>query len=118
MAKPSHGFPRLVARSRSLRRGQTDAEALLWKNLRSRQLNDAKFRRQVQIGRYVCDFVCHEARLIVELDGGQHTADKDAARTQWLEAHGYRVLRFWNNEVLENFDGVRERIAETLASSG
>ena len=118
MAKPLSEFPRLKRQARSLRQDQTDAEVLLWQELRSRQLNAAKFRRQAQIGPYICDFVCHEVRLIVELDGGQHSAEKDAARTQWLESRGYRVLRFWNNEVLKNLDGVRERIAQTLPSSG
>jgi len=76
-----------------------------------------KFRRQVPIGRYIADFLCHEARLIVEIDGGQHdrSAPQEAARSGFLQSEGYRVLRFWNNDVLANLDGVHAIIAEEVA---
>ena len=85
--------------------------------LRNRGLEGAKFRRQVPVGRYFADFACLEAKLIVELDGGQHDAqaDYDARRTEALEAAGWRVIRFWNNEVVETLDGVARTIATELA---
>lgn len=100
--------------ARRLRADSTDAEKLLWSRLRSRQLG-AKFVRQFPIGPYVVDFVSRSVHLVVELDGGQHSADAEAGRTAVIEAHGYRVIRFWNNEVVENLDGVCERIVEELA---
>jgi very-short-patch-repair endonuclease len=77
---------------------------------------DNKFRRQVPIGRYVADFACHEARLIIEIDGGQHghASELEVARTGFLQTEGYRILRFWNNEVLTNADGVYQTIAPAL----
>ena len=92
------------ARARTLRREMTEAEKRLWQILRSRQTEGYRFRRQVPIGGFIADFVCHEARLIVEIDGGQHdpSSEAEASRTRFLEAEGYRVLRFWNNEVLDN----------------
>ena len=102
--------------ARVLRANQTEAETRLWRRLRDRQLGGAKFRRQVPIGPYIADFVCFAAKLIVELDGGQYadTAEADSARTVWLEKRGFRVLRFWNHDVLANPDGVPERILEAL----
>lgn len=101
-----------IKRARQLRRRQTDAEAKLWRELRNRQFVDAKFRRQVPLGGYIVDFLCEEQALIVELDGGQHAADSnhDQERTQWLENEGYRVVRFWNNDVMENIEGVLEEL--------
>lgn len=98
--------------AKQLRRNQTDVEKMLWHRLRNRQVNGCKFRRQHRIGKYVVDFVCPEKLLVVELDGGQHDeqASQDAARTVVLSTKGYRVLRFWNNEVNENIDGVLEAI--------
>ncbi len=104
----------LTANARRLRRDATNAEALLWSRLRNRQLNGAKFRRQVPIGAYIADFLCAGARLIVELDGGQHSVETDAARTAFLEKAGFRVIRFWNHDVLGNIDGVLETIAARL----
>jgi very-short-patch-repair endonuclease len=104
-------------RARQLRRNQTDVERKLWARLRSRQLRSFKFRRQHPIGPFITDFCCFKRRLVVELDGGQHanrTAD-DQKRTAFLVARGYRVLRFWDNEVMENIDGVLQRIVEVLA---
>jgi len=102
--------------AKQLRRNQTDAERVLWLRLRNRRLNGLKFKRQVPIDRYVVDFCSSEARLIIELDGGQHAArvTQDANRTKILEAMGYLVLRFWNNDVLQNTDGVLEDILNTL----
>jgi very-short-patch-repair endonuclease len=101
-------------RARQLRRDQTDAERLLWQRLRSRQLSGFKFRRQVPMGPYIVDFLCREVRLVVEVDGGQHNEERDAERTAMLERAGLRVVRFWNNEVLENLEGVLVRLAEML----
>jgi len=105
--------------ARRLRRQLTDAERALWARLRNGQLQDVKFRRQQPIGPYIVDFVSLERRLILEIDGGQHNERKgrreDRERTEWLQAKGYRVLRFWNNDVLMNMEGVLERILEALA---
>ena len=97
-----------VDRARDLRTNATDAERKLWSYLRRRQVADFRFRRQQSIGPYIVDFFCPEARLIVEVDGGQHVdrAAADAERTEWLESRGYRVVRYWNHEVLQNIEGV------------
>src|SRR5271166_24615 len=94
----------------------TEAEKRLWQMLRLRQTEGSRFRRQVPIGRFIADFVCHKARLIVEIDGGQYdpSSKSEASRTRFLEGEGYRVLRFWNNEVLANPDGAQTVIAEYL----
>ena len=94
----------------------TDAEQALWRVLRSRQLEGFKFRRQHSIGRFVVDFVCLEQKLIVEVDGGQHAGqvEADAERTAYLQDKGFRVIRFWNNEVLTEMDGVAVRLLATL----
>lgn len=101
---------------RRLRRDQTTVEQKLWAQLRNRQLNGHKFRRQVPLGRFIVDFSCYDARLVVELDKGQHgeSEAEDAARTAWLSNRGFRVLRFWNHEVMENMEGVLSRILEKL----
>ena len=102
--------------ARRLRQHQTDAERILWFRLRGRRLADWKFKRQVPIDRFIVDFVCADAKLIIELDGSQH-ADRtrqDEERTRTLEAMGYLVLRFWNNDVMSNLDGVLEEILNTL----
>ena len=103
-------------RARSLRQNMTEAESRVWQILRLRQMNGYKFRRQAPIGRYIADFACHEARLIVEIDGGQHdpSSPREAERSRFLHNEGYRVLRFWNNEVLANLDGVHQTIAHEL----
>ena len=88
----------------------TDAEQLLWKQLRNRNLGGLKFRRQATSGCAIPDFLCAEKRLVVELDGGQHSEENDACRTARLEALGFRIIRFWNNDVLENLDGVLVQI--------
>lgn len=96
---------KLTVVARKLRVQSTDAEKLLWSRIRSRQLG-AKFVRQFPIGPHIADFACRSAHLAIELDGGQHGEAIDAPRTAMIEAHGYRVIRFWNNEVLENLEGV------------
>jgi adenine-specific DNA-methyltransferase len=107
-----------VDRARGLRRSMTDVEQLLWRHLRNRHLSGWKFRRQHEVGRYIVDFVCTETMLVVELDGGQHAeqTDYDEHRTQYLQSMGYRVLRFWNNDVLANIESVLEVILDAVAS--
>jgi very-short-patch-repair endonuclease len=104
-------------RSRALRQGQTDAEALLWSKLRSRQLLNLKFRRQHPIGSYFADFACIEIGLVVELDGGQHAGDDidgyDQRRSSDMAALGFQTLRFWNNDVLSKTEAVLEKIFQT-----
>ncbi|HEY9213748.1 MAG TPA: endonuclease domain-containing protein [Ancylobacter sp.] len=107
-----------IDRARRLRRDQTGVEKKLWSHLRDRRLDGWKFRRQVPIDRYVVDFLCADARLVVELDGGQHTAEGDAERTRLIESCGYIVIRFWNNDVTANTEGVLQRIAEALRGDG
>ncbi len=104
-------------RARVLRRQMTQGERRVWQMLRMRQVSGCRFRRQVPIGRYIADFVCHEARLIIEVDGGQHDADspQEAERSRFLEGQGYRMLRFWNNEVLANPEGILMTIIAALA---
>ena len=107
-----------VQRARRLRRASTEAEKLLWRNLLARQLGGAKFRRQPPIGPYIVDFVSFEHQLVVEIDGGQHNTpvgrQQDIKRTTWLENQGFRVLRFWNNQVLIDLEGVMESILQEL----
>src|SRR5258708_35746770 len=99
------------SRARKLRSNPTEAERKLWAKLRERQLQGLRFRRQHPIPPFVADFACVEAKLIVEVDGGQHAESRaDARRTTYVNEQGWRVLRFWNNEVLENMDGVLQRI--------
>jgi very-short-patch-repair endonuclease len=103
---------------RRLRREQTPAEGLLWHNLRAKRLNGAKFRRQHPIGDHIVDFCCLRYRLVVEVDGAQHAEPdeeaKDAARTARLERHGFKVIRFWNADVMKGLDGVLATIADAL----
>jgi very-short-patch-repair endonuclease len=105
---------------RQLRSNSTDAERVLWQALRNRQLGGFKFRRQHPIPPYIVDFVCLEQRLIVELDGGQHaeTRTYDEVRTSALEPAGYKVMRFWNNEFLNNRDAALEQVLRTLSALG
>jgi very-short-patch-repair endonuclease len=101
--------------ARRLRRNATIAEQRLWYRLRSRSLYGMKFVRQEPIGPYIVDFVCRKHRLIIEVDGGQHCENvRDGIRDRWLKEHSYRVLRFWNNDVIRNIDGVLETIASAL----
>ena len=106
-----------LAKAQRLRRQLTDAERKLWSVLRNRQLDGAKFRRQQPSGPFIADFVCQDRRLIVEADGGQHSGNaSDARRTAFLERKGYRVLRFWNNDILRNVNGVAQVIADALST--
>ena len=100
-----------------LRRNMTEAEKRVWSHLRGRRLNGFKFRRQWSLGPYVADFCCIERRLVIEIDGGQHSHEKDAKRTADLNAMGYRVVRFWNNDVLCNLDGVLISLLAELSSN-
>ena len=100
-----------------LRREQTDVEKALWLQVRDRRLDGFKFRRQATIGPYVADFLCIEAKLVVELDGGQHNEEADRARTAFLKERGYRVVRFWNNDVAANIDGVLATVLDALQRS-
>ncbi|MBF0106277.1 MAG: endonuclease domain-containing protein [Deltaproteobacteria bacterium] len=102
--------------AKDLRINASDAENKLWHYLRSKSLLNLKFRRQAVIGRYIVDFVCHEKKLVIELDGGQHYAQEeyDKKRSRWLEGEGYKVIRFDNNEFLKNVDGVLEIIVQCL----
>ena len=113
--------PFRLATARRLRANATSAEEKLWRELDRIPLLRTHFRRQAPIGRYVADFACLRARLLIELDGPSHsdqtTAAKDRRRTEWLEREGYRILRFWNQEVYDNMDGVLDTIYATLYGS-
>jgi very-short-patch-repair endonuclease len=102
--------------ARHLRNNLTDAERCLWQRLKRRQSAGVKFRRQQPIGHFIVDFVCFERRVIVEVDGGQHAEqlNYDEQRTRWLEAQGYRVLRFWNNDVLANTEAVAQAVLDAV----
>jgi very-short-patch-repair endonuclease len=109
---------RLTRLAKNLRKNSTDAEHILWHQLRAKQLSGTKFRRQQPIKNYIVDFVSFEKRIIIELDGGQHAenAQEDHERDGILSEEGFKVLRFWNNEVLENLDGVLEKIRRICLS--
>ena len=106
------------SKARELRKNPTESERALWKHLRMRQLGGYKFRRQQPIGQYIVDFVSFEGRVVVELDGGQHSQqmDYDSKRTAWLEAQGYRVLRFWNTRVLQEIEAIKAVVLKVLES--
>ena len=102
--------------AKTLRKDMTDAELLLWRHLRAHRLDGQKFRRQQPMGPYIVDFVHFGARLIVEADGGQHDGrEQDAVRDRWLEQQGFRIMRFWNNDILQNPEAVLSSILATLA---
>lgn len=109
----------LVDAARKLRREQTEAEAWFWSEVRNRQFRGLKWRRQVPIDSYIADFVCEDEKLIVELDGSQHadTMDYDQIRTQVLEQYGYRVLRFWNEDLFKHPDFVWAEIEKSIGLS-
>jgi len=118
LTNPRSVTPRF-ARARQLRREPTDAERALWNCLRARRLNGLRFRRQFPLGAFVTDFCCREHHLVVELDGGQHAepavAARDNFRSRQINQRGYRVLRFWNNQVLMNIDAVLQAIVDAAA---
>ena len=101
-----------TVKSRELRKNPTEAERTLWRHLRLRQLNGQRLRRQAPIGPYIVDFVCFESRLIIELDGGHHSQQMayNTERSAWLESQGFRVLRFWNNQVQNEIGAVKEPV--------
>jgi very-short-patch-repair endonuclease len=111
--------PKLRSNARALRKNSTDAERILWSELRDHRLQGFGFRRQVPIGNYVADFICHAAKVVIELDGGQHFSDqaeaKDATRSAAIETKGFQVLRFGNHDVMTNRAGVLETIAAAVA---
>ena len=113
------GSNKLTTYARTLRKQSTDAERLLWKHLRNRRMEGHKFKRQITIEPYIVDFVCLEKKLIIEADGGQHTEQKtyDAQRSSRLQAMGYRVLRFWNHEILNETECVLEKIRTELINT-
>jgi very-short-patch-repair endonuclease len=109
----------ITERTKAMRREPTDAEARLWSLLRAKRLGGTKWRNQVNFeDRYIADFVCFEHRLIVEADGGQHSGNShDELRDRWFETQGFRVLRFWNNDILANSDGVASQILNALRTT-
>ncbi len=117
--KAGMGARPMVGIARTLRGNATDTERMLWRKIRDKQIEGHRFRRQRPIGKYIVDFVCLEAKLVFELDGGHHAEqyDGDEIRSQFLKQQGFRVIRFWNNEVIENMDGVLDRIREELHRS-
>ncbi len=108
----------ISSNAKELRKTMTDAERLLWKYLRSKQLSGIKFRRQEPIGNYIADFVSFERRMVIEVDGGYHSDQKvkDQERDAWFTGQGFLVLRFWNHEVLQNIEAVVVKIADTAAT--
>ena len=104
--------------ARKLRKKSTIQERMLWKILRNRQFKNLKFRRQFPIGEYIVDFVCEEKKLVIELDGGQHNEPnnikKDSERSSFIETQGYKVIRFWNSDITQNFEGVYQKLNEIL----
>jgi very-short-patch-repair endonuclease len=116
---PDKGSKRPTARSRELRRTPTAAEQKLWTRLSARQVAGTRFNRQFPVGPFICDFVSRSAKLVIEADGGQHAAqeEEDRKRTEYLKIRGFRVVRFWNNDIIENIDGVVETIERILRTS-
>ena len=109
------GARSLIKVARRLRSQMTDAERKLWLALKDRRFATFKIRRQVPLGPYIVDFVCFESRLVIEVDGGQHAgSDRDAERDAWLGRNDFRIARFWNNDVLQNLEGVLTRLLERL----
>jgi very-short-patch-repair endonuclease len=111
---PNRKIP--LVRAKALRKAMTEVEKRLWYHLRAHRLLGMKFKRQKPIGPYIVDFACPALSLVIEVDGGQHSenAAYDRQRDIWLHKYGYTVLRFWNNEVMENMEGVLERIADAV----
>ena len=109
---------KLTRFARELRENSTDAERSFWSRVRAHRLLGHKFKRQQPMGSFIVDFVCLAAKLVVELDGGQHSIDdSDKIRDEWLRNEGFKVLRFWNNDVLSNIDGVIETMMKYLTPS-
>ena len=110
----------LTSYAKTLRQNSTDAEKILWRHLRAKQMEGIKFRRQQPIEGYVVDFVSLEKRLIIELDGGHHAVigDEDVVRDRCLSCNGFKVLRFWNHDVMQNREGVLETIRKACLGQG
>ena len=108
-----HPPPQTILRARQMRRAATDAEIRMWRLLRE-YFPEARFRQQVPLRHFIADFASHRMKVVIEIDGGQHADEKDARRTAIIEAEGYRVIRFWNNEVLENGDGCVIRLGQLM----
>ncbi len=108
--------PKLLVNAKRMRHVPTEAEAVLWRQLRAGRLADYKFKRQQPIGNFIVDFVCFAQKLVIEVDSGQHVElqVRDEARTEWLQAQGFRVLRFWNHDVLQRRDLVLEEVLRKL----
>jgi very-short-patch-repair endonuclease len=108
----------ITANARSLRSNMTDVERILWRAIRGRQLHGYRFRRQHPIGPYIADFACIEKKCVIELDGGQHQnqTDYDENRTIFLQGQGWQVLRFWNNDVLNQLDGVLSTVVAAFGT--
>ena len=113
---------RSVRLARQLRKQMTPHEAKMWSALRALRPLGFRFRRQVPLGRYIVDFACFDPKLVIEVDGGQHTLDgharRDRERDGWLDGQGFAVLRVWNHEVNDNFDGVMDAVHEYLRGKG
>lgn len=109
------GYARPTMKARALRNNATNAERALWQAISARKVSGVRFNRQVPIGPFICDFVARSIGLVIEVDGGQHGDEADADRTRYIEAQGFRVIRFWNNEVLTNLEGVVAHIAGAIA---
>ncbi len=115
MTPMDKGYARPTARARALRNNATDAERVLWQAISARKVSGIRFNRQVPVGPFICDFVARSIGLVIEVDGGQHEDAVDAERTRYIEPQGFRVIRFWNNDVLGNLDGVIEDIMRVVA---
>ena len=104
--------------ARNLRKNSTKEEYIIWQILRNRNFFNLKFKRQIPIGKYIVDFLCEEKNIIIEIDGGQHNSDvniiKDEERTKFLESKGYKVIRFWNNDINNNLDGVYQQLMDYI----
>ncbi|MCI4589984.1 DUF559 domain-containing protein [Sphingobium sp. BYY-5] len=110
------GYARPTAKARGLRNNATEAERILWRAISARKVSGIRFNRQVPIGPFICDFVARSIGLVIEVDGGQHNEEADAERTRYIEAQKFRVIRFWNNDVLGNIEGVIEEIERVIAN--
>ena len=110
-------YKRPAIRARDLRNNATDAERLLWHQLSSKKVAGTRFNRQVPVGPFICDFIARSIKLVIEVDGGQHdwNAEADQRRSKFLEAQGYKVIRFWNNDVIERIEGVVQEIERVIA---
>ncbi|CAM8637308.1 DUF559 domain-containing protein [Sphingobium sp.] len=110
------GYARPTAKARALRNNATDVERALWHVISARKISGIRFNRQIPIGQFICDFVARSIGLVIEVDGGQHNDEVDAERTRYIEARGFRMIRFWNNDVLGNIEGVIEEIERVIAN--